>query len=67
MLLNWRVSIQLCIRKQCINKTAFTNNIITVADYCYNYFVKQHVSALLGHHKAYKTAVLVKVHVLNVP
>ena len=28
----------------------------------YNYSTKQHVSALFGHHKAYKTVVLVKVH-----
>ena len=28
----------------------------------YNYSTKQHVSALFGHHQAYKTVVLVKVH-----
>ena len=35
---------------------------MTVSDYCYKYLAKQHVSALLGHHQAYKTVVLVKVH-----
>ena len=43
-------------------KPSLHNNIITVADYYYNYSIKQHVSALLGHHQAYKTVVLVKVH-----
>ena len=43
-------------------KPSLHNNIITVADYCYNYLAKQHVSALLGHNQAYKTVVLVKVH-----
>jgi len=28
----------------------------------YNYLTKQQVSALFGHHRAYKTVVLVKVH-----
>jgi len=28
----------------------------------YNYSTKQHVSTLLGHHQAYKTVELVKVH-----
>jgi len=42
-------------------KPSLHNNIITVADYCYNYLAKQHVSALLGHHQAYKTVVLFKV------
>jgi len=28
----------------------------------YNYSTKQHVSALFGHHQAYKTVVLVKVY-----
>jgi len=28
----------------------------------YNYSTKQHVSALFGHHQAYKAVVLVKVH-----
>jgi len=42
-------------------KPSLHNNIITVANY-YNYLAKQHVSALLGHHQAYKTVVLVKVH-----
>ena len=37
------------------------NNITTVAGYYYKYSTKQHVSALLGHHQAYKTVVLVKV------
>jgi len=43
-------------------KPSLHNNIITVADYCYNYLAKQHILALLGHHQAYKTVVLVKVH-----
>jgi len=36
----------------------------------YNYSTKQHVSNLFGHHQAYKTVVLLKVHSvlpLNVP
>jgi len=28
--------------------------VITVADYCYKYLAKQHVSALLDYHQAYK-------------
>jgi len=43
-------------------KQSLLNNIITVADYCYNCLAKQHVSALRGHHQTYKTVVLVKVH-----
>jgi len=35
---------------------------ITAPIYYYNYSPKQHVSALLGHHQAYKRVVLVKVH-----
>jgi len=47
---------------QVLVKPSLHNNIITVADYSYNYVAKQHASALLGHHQAYKTVVLVKVH-----
>ena len=43
-------------------KPSLYNNVIIDADYCYNYWAKQHVSALLGHHQAYQTVVLVKVH-----
>ena len=61
--------------KDVLIKPSLHNNIIAVADYRYNYsyLAKQHVSALLGHHQAYKTVVLVKVHSvvqvkpLNVP
>jgi len=45
-------------------KPSLHNIQITVANYYYyyGYSAKQHVSALLGHHRAYKTVVLVKVH-----
>jgi hypothetical protein len=58
-LYSWR-----CIYNVLI-KPYLHNNIITVADYCYNYLAKQHVSALLGHHQAYKTVVLLKVHTIH--
>ena len=41
-------------------KPSLHNIVLTVANY-YSYSTKQHVSALLGHHKAYKIVVLVKV------
>jgi len=43
-------------------RPALHNNITTAAHYCYNYSTKLHVSALLGHHQAYKTVESVKVH-----
>jgi hypothetical protein len=43
-------------------KPSLRNNIMTVAVYCYSCLAKQPVSALLGHCRAYKTVVLVKVH-----
>ena len=43
------------------------NNVTTVAGYYYNYSTKQHVSALLGHHQAYTTVELVKVHSVVLP
>jgi len=43
-------------------KPSLYDNITTAANYYYNYSTKQRVSALLGHHQAYKTVELVKVH-----
>jgi len=49
------------VRRLKVNKPSLHNNIITVADYCYNHLAKQNISPLLGCHQAYKTVVLVKV------
>jgi len=41
---------------------SFLHNTYNNSCNYYNYSTKQHVSALFGHHQAYKTLVLVKVH-----
>jgi len=33
----------------------------------YNWLIKRHVSALFGHHQAYKEMVLIKVHSFAIP
>jgi len=59
--LNWIVSIPLCMRKHVLIKPSLHNTNNNSCNY-YNYSTKLHVSALSGHHQAYKTVVLVKVH-----
>ena len=44
----------------CTVFTQHTNNSCKI----YDWLIKQHVSALFGHHQAYKEIVLIKVHSL---
>jgi len=48
-----------------LKRTVFTQHKVTVVNY--NWLIKRHVSALFGHHQAYKEIVLIKVHSLAVP
>jgi len=46
----------LCISNNVLIKPSLHNTYNNSCNY-YNYSTKQHVSALLGHHQAYKTVV----------
>ena len=52
-ILNWIVSIPLCICNNVLIKPSLHNTYNNSCNY-YNYSTKQHVSALFGHHQAYK-------------